>query len=49
MMCYTKVYDIWKEAGDKKFGKMGHGSTEMYDTDVYSLFPGKWLTDQVPC
>ena len=34
---------MWKEAKDNKFGKMG--SSDMMDKDVFSLFPGEWLTD----
>ncbi len=34
---------MWKEASEK-FGKME--SAAMFDEDVFSLFPGKWLTDQ---
>ena len=40
-----KVYDTWKQASESKLGKLG--SSNMYDADVYSLFPGKWLTDKV--
>ena len=27
------------------YGQMGL----MYDNDIFSVFPGKWLTDQVHC
>ena len=46
MLLYIlKVYDIWREAEQNIFGKMG--SSDMVDTDVFALFPGNWLTDKV--
>ncbi|XP_065920475.1 uncharacterized protein [Dysidea avara] len=38
------VLDIWQEASQGIFGKMG--SSDMMDIDVYALFPGNWLTDK---
>lgn len=42
---FSKVYDIWREAKQNVFGKMG--SSDMMDADVFALFPGNWLTDKV--
>jgi len=42
---HIQVYDIWREAQQEIFGKMG--SSDMMDEDVFALFPGNWLTDKV--
>lgn len=36
---------MWKESKENIFGRMG--SSDMMDKDVFSLFPGNWLTDLV--
>ncbi|XP_065890927.1 uncharacterized protein [Dysidea avara] len=38
------VYDIWQEAQQGIFGKMG--LSDMMDVDIFALFSGNWLTDK---